>query len=227
MTSSLWMLTRTIILTTTRGWLSLSKSEGWLGMTTPCGMDLWWHQPMRRWGSMWGTIGTLFWSSIRHLQLTPGLKFACFLLVMVSLSAVGSSEGLHSLPILYIYQMLTIDLVTCKNKWCVIKEILPTLLIFCTWKNGEWPRNSILEFLSKWIFYALNPYCSLTKYLSRCAENVHGLRSLLQHSKLRSTGSLAPLRRPLDAVPIQLMALRTSLFPFRSDFLYMQPALSS
>jgi hypothetical protein len=50
--------------------------------------------------------------------------------------------------IIYIYQMLTIDLVTCKNKWCVIKEILPTLLIFCTWKNGEWPRNSILEFLS-------------------------------------------------------------------------------
>jgi hypothetical protein len=87
-----------------------------------------------------------------HLQLTPGLKSACFLLVMVSLSAVGSSEGLHSLPILYIYQMLTIDLVTCKNKWCVIKEILPTSLIFCTWKNGEWPRNSILEFLSKWIF---------------------------------------------------------------------------
>jgi hypothetical protein len=102
-----------------------------------------------------------------------------------------------------------------------------TDLAYILYLKEWWMAEKLHSWISKWIFYALNPYCSLTKYLSRCAENVHGLRSLLQHSKLISTGSLAPLRRPLDAVPIQLMALWTSLFPFRSDSLYMQPALSS
>lgn len=56
-------------------------------------MALWWPHLMHHYVSTWGTTGTLCWSSTRLLLLTLGLRFACFLLVMASLSAVGSNEG--------------------------------------------------------------------------------------------------------------------------------------
>ena len=59
-------------------------------------MALWWPHLMHHYVSTWGTIGTLCWSSTRLLLLTLGLRFACFLLVMASLSAVGSNEGVHT-----------------------------------------------------------------------------------------------------------------------------------
>lgn len=84
--------TKTTTSTTTRGWSTWSRLGVWSATTTPYGTALWSHHLMPPSASMLGTTGTSCSSSTRLLLRTPGLRFACFLLVMASLSAVGSND---------------------------------------------------------------------------------------------------------------------------------------
>ena len=131
MISSLWMPTRTTTSTTTKGWLSLSKLEAWSGTTTPYGTVLWWHPLMLLSGSMLGTTGTSCWSSTSPWLWTPGSKFACFRLVMESLSAAGSSDCFCCCSASSSRLMMMIALVIIELQLMDFKAMYTFLLLFC------------------------------------------------------------------------------------------------